>query len=167
MSTYALFSDPDAAQAAVDRLQEAGVAEDEIAVISSEPFEGHRFSHRDRATWMFWIAGAAGVAGLLFASWLTTTTERAWPLPTGGMPIVAHWPNLVIIFETTMLSAIVCTVITLLVTARIPRRRPALYDPAVSEGMILVGVEDTRVSPSAVERALAAAGGLPTRVERG
>ena len=25
--------------------------------------------------------------------WLTRTTETSWPLPTGGMPIVAMWPN--------------------------------------------------------------------------
>ena len=41
------------------------------------------------------------------------------------MPIVPNWTNLIIIFEMTMLSAIIATVITLLVTAGIsePRRQ--------------------------------------------
>ncbi len=91
---------------------------------------------------MFRIAGAGGAVGLAFAYWLTRMTELAWPLPTGGMPIVATWPNLIIMFELTMLFAVLSTVATLLVTAKLPGRRPALYDPAVSDGRILVGLEN-------------------------
>jgi hypothetical protein len=48
---------------------------------------------------------------------------------------------LIIIFEMTMLSVIVATVITLIVSAFIGERGK-LYDPEVSEGYILVGVEN-------------------------
>jgi hypothetical protein len=156
---YALFSDPESAQVAVNGLRSAGVADRDITVISSEPFEAHEFFHRDKETWMFRIAGAGGAVGLAFAYWLTRTTERAWPLPTGGMPIVAMWPNLVILFELTMLFAVLSTVATLLVTARLPGRRPTLYDPAVSEGRILVGVENPSTPLDALHRALTACGG--------
>jgi hypothetical protein len=44
-------------------------------------------------------------------------------------------------FEMTMLGAVLATVIALLVTTRLPRRQPTLYDSEVSEGKILVGVE--------------------------
>jgi hypothetical protein len=158
-AVYALFPDPGSAQAAVEELRAAGVATADITIISSEPFEHHEFSHRDKRTWMFWIAGAGGGVGLVFGYWLTRMTELAWPLPTGGMPIVALWPNLVIIFELTMLCAVLSTVATLLVTAQLPRRRPKLYDPAVSDGQILVGLEDPRVPIDAVTRVLTARGG--------
>ena len=89
--------------------------------------------------------------------WLTRMTELAWPLPTGNMPIVSWWPNLIVIFELTMLGAILATVATLLVTGGLVRRRPVLYDPQVNEGKILVGVQNpSRVED--VERALTAAG---------
>jgi hypothetical protein len=156
---YALFSDPDAAQAAVDRLTAEGVLSRELTIISSQPFEDHEFSHADKPTSMFWIAGIGAGVGLVFAFWLTRMTELSWPLPTGGMPIVATWPNLIIIFEVTMLFALLSTVATLLVTAQLPRRRPRLYDPAVSEGAILVGVEDSRVPQETLERALTVGGG--------
>jgi hypothetical protein len=158
-AVYALYSDPEAAQAAVDALRAEGVPNPDITVISSQPFEDYEFSRGDKPTWMFWIAGAGGAVGLVLAYWLTRMSELAWPLPTGGMPIVATWPNLVIIFEVTMLFALLSTAVTLLVTAQLPRRRPRLYDPAVSEGQILVGVEDPRVSPAALERALTVHGG--------
>ena len=153
-AVYALYPDPDAAQTAVDNLVAAGVDQRAITVISSEPFEEQPFSHRDRKTWMFWIAGAGGVVGLVFGAWLTAMTERDWPIPTGGMPIIAWWPNLIIVFELTMLFAVIATVMTLLVTAGLPRRKKALYDPAVSDGLILVGVENPRLPVNTLERAL-------------
>jgi hypothetical protein len=158
-AVYGLFSNPESAQAAVDRLRAAGVAARDITVISSEPFEHYEFAHHDKATWMFWIAGTGGALGLAFAYWLTRMTERSWPLPTGGMPIVATWPNLIIMFELTMLFAVLFTVGTLLVTAKIPGRRPTLYDPAVSDGRILVGLENPTIPLDALERALATRGG--------
>ena len=89
---------------------------------------------------MFRLAGIGGVVGLVAGVLLTVGTARAWPLVTGGMPIVAWWPNLVVIFELTMLGAILTTVGSLLVTARLPSRLREMYDPAVSDGKILVGV---------------------------
>ena len=154
-AVYALYSTPDAAQRAVNGLRAAGIGDDRITVVTGEPYEEHGFAHRDKATWMWYIAAAGGFAGLAFATWLTRMTELAWPLPTGNMPIVAWWPNLIIMFEMTMLFAILAAVITMLVTARLPGRRPALYDPDVMNGKILVGVENPR-DAALVERALGA-----------
>ena len=53
---------------------------------------------------------------------------------------MAWYPYLVIIFEMTMLGAIVTTVISLLVASKLPKFGKTLYDPAVSDGKILVGV---------------------------
>ncbi len=78
----------------------------------------------------------------------------SWPLKTAGMPIVPLWTNLIIIFEMTMLSAIIATVITLLITAGLPSRGGKLYDPEVSDGYILVGVENPSDAPR-LESALA------------
>ena len=138
---YALVETPEAAQAAVDALRGAGVSDAEIQVMSSEPFEHHEFGYRDAATWMPWIAALGGAAGLATAAWFTRFSQLAWPLPTSGMPIVAPWPNLIVMFELTMLGAILSTVATLLITAGLPRRLPRFYDPEVSNGYILVGVE--------------------------
>ena len=138
---YGLYNSPETAQRAVDGLRAAGVANADIQVMSSEPFEEYEFSHKDSATWMHWMAGLGGVVGLTGAYLLTTITQRSWPLKTSGMPIVAPWPNLIVMFEMTMLGAILATVLTLFVSAKLPRRLPRLYDPAVSDGYILVGVQ--------------------------
>jgi len=154
---YALYDDGDSAQRAVNGLRNAGVADSAITVISDQPMEAYEFGEMNRATRIWYIASGGGLIGLVFATWLTRMTELAWPLPTGNMPIVSWWPNLIVIFELTMLGAILATVATLLVTGQLLRRRPALYDPRVSDGKILVGVENAARAED-VERALVAAG---------
>jgi hypothetical protein len=154
---YGLYADPNVAQRAVDNLRAAGVADADITVISSEPFEHLPFGHRDAKTAMPWIAVAAGAVGLVSTYYLLGASQHSWPLVTSGMPIAPNWTNLIIIFEMTMLSAILATVVTLIVTAFFGDRGK-LYDPEVSDGYILVGVENS-ADTSRLEPALAIDGG--------
>lgn len=157
-AVYGLYVSPNVAQQAVNNLRAAGVADKDITVISSEPFEHLEFGHRDAKTAMPWIAAGAGIAGLLLTYFLLAASQQSWPLVTSGMPIVPLWTNLIIMFEMTMLSAILATVITLLITAGLPSRGGKLYDPEVSDGYILVGVEDPP-DAARLESALAIDGG--------
>jgi hypothetical protein len=159
-AVYALYDDGYAAQRAVNGLRAAGVEEAEITVITARPMEEFEFSHIGRETWIWHIATGGALLGLVFATWLAWYTEVDWPIVTGNMPIVAWWPNLIIIFELTMLGAIVSTVITLFVSAGLARRRPLLYDPEVSAGKILVGIETADAERAKrIERALLAGPG--------
>jgi Protein of unknown function (DUF3341) len=137
---YALYSDGQSAQQAVNRVRAAGFADRQITVLSAQPMEDYDFGHADKATWMWWIACGGGLVGMATALGLSRLTEMSWPINVGGLPIFAWWPNLIIIFELTMLGAILATVATLVVTARLGRDS-VLYDPEVSDGKILVGVE--------------------------
>ncbi len=93
--------------------------------------------------------------GFVAATWFTRYTELSWPLMTGNMPIVSCWPNLIIMFELTMLVAILATVVTPIMTAGLARRRPPLYDPEVMNGKILVGVADPpEAAVASLQRAL-------------
>ena len=159
-SVYALYSTGDAAQRAVNSLRAAGYNDRDITIITAAPMEDYEFSHIGRETYQWYIAVGGGLLGLLFGTWLTQFTETDWPITVGNMPIVAWYPNLIVIFELTMLGGILSTVITLIVTAGLGRRMPKLYDPEVSRGKILVGVAapgDARMAD--VERALLTAPG--------
>ena len=156
---YALYPDGAAAQQAVNRLRAAGVADSDITVMSSEPMEAFEIGQMDKSTWMWWIACAGGLMGMASGLGLSWLTETSWPIDVGGLPTFAWWPNLIITFELTMLGAILATVITFAVTARLGRRS-TFYDPAVSEGRILVGVADPAESAvPGLEAALAAPAG--------
>jgi hypothetical protein len=158
-AVYGLYADPAGAQRAVNGLHAAGLDDASITIISGEPFEHHAFAHRDQRTSMWYIASFGGLFGMLATIWLTRMTELAWPLQTGNMPIVAWWPNLIVIFEMTMLGAILSAVATLIVTAGLGRKGPVLYDAAVTNGKILVGVLNPPASVlPALEQALLAGG---------
>jgi hypothetical protein len=136
---YTLCDEPDAARRAVDGLSGLGLTPSRITVLSSEPFE-HEIFEQEGETRIQWIAVAGGAVGCALTIALLILVQNAWPLNTGGMPIVSMFANMIPIFELTMLSAIVATVVAFLVTARLPGRMSDLYDPAVSDGRILVGV---------------------------
>jgi len=160
-AVYALYTDGRSAQQAVNRVRAAGFADHQITVLSAQPMEDYEFGQVDKATWMWRIACVGGLVGMATAFGLTWLTEASWPINVGGLPTFAWWPNLIIIFELTMLGAILATVMTLVVTARLGRSS-TLYDPEVSDGKILVGVENP---PDSAVRELETALGAVAEVQ--
>jgi hypothetical protein len=162
-AVYGLYPDGHSAQQAIGRLHAAGVPDRDITIQSAQPMEDFEFGHRDKATWMWWIACGGALVGMASALGLSWLTEVSWPIDVGGLPIFAWWPNLIIAFELTMLGAILATVITLAIAARLGRR-PAIYDAEVSDGKILVGVANPAESALAdVKAALAAPPGAEVK----
>ena len=154
---YGLYAHGASAQSAVDRLRAAGVADRDITVLSPEPREDLALSHMHPRTYMWYFACLGGVIGFSTATALAYVSETSWPINVGGLPIVAWWPNLIIMFELTMLGAIAATVITLLVSGELALSRRGIYDPEVTSGSILVGVENPPDSSvAAFEQALSA-----------
>jgi hypothetical protein len=147
---YGLFPSTDSAKRAVRALREAGprlrFGPDRIAIISPEPLDERELGVPRQRTMMPWIAALGGICGGTAGYSLVAFTQRTYPLPTGGMPIVALWPAGIITYEFTMLGAILTTAITFLVTSGLPNFRRRLYDPEVSSGKILVGVSDADVN---------------------
>jgi hypothetical protein len=160
-AVYALYAEGADAQRAVNGLRSAGIQDCDITVITCTPMENFEFSHIGGKNRLWWIACFGGLIGFTLISVLTTYTSTDWPMNVGNMAVLSGWAFLVPVFEVTMLGAILATVGTLIVTAGLGRRRPALYDPAVSDVAILVGIE----SPSQdrlgdIERALCIAPGV-------
>ena len=163
-AVYALYSTGDAAQRAVNSLRSAGYEDHDITVISAAPMEEYEFSHIGHHSYQWYIACLGGLAGMAGSTWLTTFAEKDWPIVVGNMPIVAWWPNLIVIFELTMLGAILSPVVTLIITAGLGRKMPKLYDPEVTSGKILVGIAAPKDATGAdVERALLAAPGAQVK----
>ncbi len=158
-SVYGLFSSPDSADRGVRALRAAGVAQEKILVMSPEPCEEYSFFRVDHKTLLPWIAAAGGILGGTCGYLLAWYTQVAYPITVGNMPRVSPWPTAIVTYELTMFGAVLTTVITLLITGRLARRRPAPYDPEISHGKILIGVVDPADSARAdLERSLRQAG---------
>jgi len=141
-SIYGLFPDPASAERGRNALHAAGVAEEKVLVISDQPFEEYSFTQAEKKTKMYWLAAMGGLIGGTCGFLLACLTQTAYPLVTGGMPLIAPWPTGIVTYELTMMGAVIATIITLLVTTGLPKWSPQLYDPEVSNGKILIGVID-------------------------
>jgi ActD protein len=141
---YALYARRDEAQQAINLLEcegaRLGVDPRKIEVLSSLPLEECDVGRRETASRMPWLAALGGVAGGTATYLFVTSVQRAFPIITGGMSVTPIWTNGILVYEMTMLGAIFTTLVTLLLAARLPSWHKRLYDPAVSDGLILVGV---------------------------
>jgi hypothetical protein len=156
-AVYALYSNGQSAQEGVNRLRGAGLTDRDITILSAQPMEDFEFGHIDKNNRMWWLACGGALVGMASAYGIVWVAQMLWPMNVGALPAFAWWPSLIIIFELTMLGAILTTVAALLVTGSLPGRGERLYDPAVTRGQILVGVENPAVgSVEAYETALGA-----------
>jgi Protein of unknown function (DUF3341) len=160
---YALYADPEAAQRAVDSLRAASSElkfdARQIVIVSGEPHEGYEFTdeHATRRPYRWAVLG--GIVGGTLGYLLTTLSQKSYPIPTGGMSITPVWTNGIIIYEMTMLGAILTTLVTLLIGARLPNFKGGITDPEIWTGKILVGVADPPDNVQAeLERRLLLAG---------
>jgi len=89
---------------------------------------------------------------------LTSGTQLAYPLVTGGKPVLSIPPMSIIMYEGTMLGAIIFTVIGIIIESRLPRIFMGAYDERITEGYIGVTVttSEERVGPA--EEVLKASG---------
>lgn len=143
---YGLYPDPESAQRAVDALHAASSElkfnEQQIVIVSGEPHEGYDFADSHLTSLPYRWAVLGGAIGALSGYLLTTLSQKAYPIVTGGMPITPPWTNGIIIYELTMLGTILMTLIVLLRGARLPNFKGVIKDPGIWLGKILVGVAD-------------------------
>jgi hypothetical protein len=169
---YALYADPEAAQCAVDSLRAASSElkfdAQQIVIVSGEPHEGYEFadSHTTSSPyrWAVFGGGVGGTLGYL----LTTLTQKSYPILTGAMPLTPMWTNGIIVYEMTMLGAILTTLVTLLIGAGLPNFKGVIADPEIGTGKILVGVIDPpESSQPELERLLRQAGATQVKQSSG
>ena len=143
---YGLFPDSQSARRAVAALRADSsrlrIVPEAIVIISSAPLEEEGLGWEEQRSLMPWLAPLGAIVGGALGYLLSAFTQRTYPLPTGGMPIVAMWPTGIIMYELTMLGAILTTIIAFLVSAQLPHYGKDVYDPEVTNGKILVGVAD-------------------------
>jgi molybdopterin-containing oxidoreductase family membrane subunit len=95
---------------------------------------------------------------------LTIWTALKWNLITGGKPVVSIPPFVVIAFELTILLGGLCTLLGLLIAARLPSLRVSpRYDPRFSADRFGVEVVCEGDERRAVEDLLRGAGAEEVR----
>lgn len=166
-SMLGLYAEPEAAARAVGALKQAGFGPHDIDVLTDTPYPEGAFGepHVRHRLFVFPLIGAA--CGFAVGLLLTIGTQIDYPLVTGGKPILSIPPMVNVMYEGTMLGAIIFTVLGILFESRLPWFGPAPYDPRISEGYvgILVAAPDGRLDEA--ERLLRGAGAADVVHENG
>ena len=147
-SVIGLFTDESITADALDALKEEGYTTREYEVLTGTPYPEGTFGEAEPVHKLFrWpLIGAA--CGFIIGLVLTTGTQLAYPVVTGGKPILGIPPMAIIIYEGTMLGAIIFTVIGVIFESRLPRLFMGAYDTRITEGYIGVTVttEEDRIA---------------------
>ncbi|MCS7207512.1 MAG: DUF3341 domain-containing protein [Dehalococcoidia bacterium] len=136
-----LFSDVESAANAGTALREAGI---EFEVLSGSPYPEGAFSEHTPPHRLYVFPFLGALCGFSVAILLTAGTQLAYPLVTGGKPVLSIPPMAIITYEGTMLGAILFTVLGVVFESRLPRPIVGLYDKRITEGwigLLVVGEE--------------------------
>jgi hypothetical protein len=138
-SLLGVFQEVDEAVAAADSLKEKGI--DDFEVLSSTPYPEGVFGEKPSHHKLYVFPFIGALLGFSVAILITAGTQMAYPLVTGGKPLLALPSMFIICYEGTMLGAILFTIIGVVFESRLPRLgKLEPYDTKITEGYIGIGV---------------------------
>ncbi|HLH20886.1 MAG TPA: DUF3341 domain-containing protein [Chloroflexota bacterium] len=146
-----LFRSADATADGVDALRAAGFRDRDLDVLTDSPFPEGAFGERPihHRLYMFPLMGAA--CGFAVGVLITVGTQFSFPLVTGGKPILSIPPMINVLYEGTMLGALIFTVLGVIFESRLPHRLDRAYDPRIMRDG-LIGLE-VKAAPDQVATA--------------
>ena len=141
-----LFQDAESAANAGDALKSAGIEDTEYDFLTDSPYPEGAFGEREEKHRLYLYPIVGALLGLTSGIMITAMTQVAYPLVTGGKPILSLPPMAIICYEGTMLGAILFTVIGIVFESRLPKLKMGLYDNRITQGVIglLVNAEQDR-----------------------
>jgi hypothetical protein len=140
-SILGLFQQPEPAADAMDGLKEAGFELGTFDVLTGTPYPEGAFGEHVPQHRLFRYPAFGAIIGFTLAVFLTSVTQLAYPMVTGGKPILAVFAMLIIAYVLTMLGAVVATVVGIIFESRLPNLNLGAYDTRITEGYIGVVVE--------------------------
>ena len=148
MPILGLFEDANYAAEAGDALQRANISNRDYDFLTDAPYPEGAFGERHERHRLYVFPFIGAIIGLTIGIVLTSMTQLAYPLTQGGKPILSLPPMAVVTYESTMLSAIIFTILGILFESRLPKMKMGLYDTRITEGYIgvLVNVEEEKLT---------------------
>ncbi len=160
-SILGLFQRPEPAADAMDGLKEAGFDLGTFDVLTGTPYPEGAFGEHVPQHRLFRFPAFGAIIGFTLSVFLTSVTQLAYPMVTGGKPILSIFAMLIIMYEMTMLAGVIATVIGIVFESRLPNMKPGIYDTRITEGWIGVVItfdDDSKVADA--ERVLNGAGAV-------
>ena len=97
---------------------------------------------------------------------ITAMTQVAYPLVTGGKPVLSLPPMAIVCYEGTMLGAILFTVIGIVFESRLPKFDLGLYDNRITQGFLGLRVKADPEQSREVVQIMNAAGAVDVKTDQ-
>jgi hypothetical protein len=157
-SVLGLFKGVDEAADALDAVRAGGFEQNEYERLTGTPYPEGAFGEEEAKHGLYRYPLIGAACGFIIGLVLTAGTQLAYPLVTGGKPILSIPPMSIIMYEGTMLGAIIFTVIGIIIESRLPRVFMGAYDTRITEGYIGVTVTTDAEKVGKAEEILTGAG---------
>lgn len=143
-----IFQNPEQVADAMTQLQDDGFPGQDLDIYSGSPYPEGAFGEHDPGHRLYVWPFIGAICGFTAAILITAGTQISYPLVTGGKPLLSIPPMTIIIYEGTMLGALIFTVLGVLFESRLPKRKLGLYDPRITEGYlgVLVNCPEERAA---------------------
>jgi hypothetical protein len=132
----ALFSDIDPAAEAIEKLHEMGVTDDRMEIMSGVPINPRMLGRPHPWTNVSRLALGGAIVGFLIGFFLNFGTPNLYAVRVGGQALFPIPPGLILLFEMTMLFALLSTFLGVFLESFFPNYRPLEYVPQISDGKI-------------------------------
>ncbi|MBM4435747.1 MAG: DUF3341 domain-containing protein [Actinobacteria bacterium] len=134
-----IYETPDQAADAIARLRATGFDENDFEVLSSTPYPEGAFGEKHVKHRLFAFPFAGAACGLAVGVAWVIGAQVSLPIITGGKPVIAMPAIIQILYEGTMLGAVLFTILGVLFESRLPDGI-GLYDNRIADGYIGVSV---------------------------
>jgi hypothetical protein len=138
ITLLAMFEDFEPASVGIEKLQELGVAEGDMNVISGIPVKNTILGRPAAKTYVPRIGMFGAIGGMFLGLFFIYGIPFLYPLLVGGQPIFPVPQGIIITFEMTMLGLMGFSFIGMFVDSGFPTYTPKQYTPEISDGKIAV-----------------------------
>src|SRR5512133_110401 len=138
ITLLAMFKDIEPAAEGIEKLQQMGVTDDDMNVISGIPVKNTILGRPGAITYVSRIGFMGAIMGVGLGIFLIFGIPYLYPLLVGGQAIFPVPQLLIITFEMTMLGLMGFSFLGMFVDSGFPSYTPKQYTPEISDGKIAV-----------------------------
>jgi hypothetical protein len=161
-----LFRDAESAATAGDGLKSAGIPDTDYDFLTDSPYPEGSLGERDEPHRLYLYPFIGALLGLTSGILITAMSQVAYPLVTGGKPVLSLPPMAIVCYEGTMLGAILFTVIGIIFESRLPKFDLGLYDNRITQGFLGLRVNAEPEQSREVVQIMNAAGAVDVKTDQ-
>ena len=138
ITLLAMFEDIEPASKGIEKLQELGLDDNQMNVISGIPIKNTILGRPSAITYVSRIGMFGALLGMALGIFLIYGIPYLYPLLVGGQPIFPVPQGIIITFEMIMLGLMGFSFIGMFIDSGFPSYTPKEYMPEISDGKIAI-----------------------------